>query len=148
MPAVARLWHDGWHEAHAEHVPHDLRVFRTLETFQKRAAALDDRTRVIGPTGAPLGMCEILNDELNQLYVASAGRGTGIAGTLLADGEAQLAASGVQRAHLFCLPENQHAARFYTHAGWTDTGVHPMTPPASGQSFKLSCIRFKKALFA
>ena len=148
IPAIASLWHDGWHEAHAAHVPATLVNVRTRDAFLTRATALDNRTRVIGPIGAPLGFCDIHEDELNQLFVSPAGRGTGAATRLMTDGEARLAATGVIRAHLFCVPENARAVRFYAKCGWIDTGLEVMTPPDAGPNARLRCIRFEKDLSA
>ncbi len=146
IPTLARLWHDGWHEAHAAHVPIDLSEMRTLDSFAARLDTMQARTRVIGPVGAPLGICAIEADELDQLFVAPEGRGTGAAAALLRDGEARLAAAGVARAHLFCLAENDVAARFYARQGWDDMGLHLMGPPATVRPFELRCIRFEKSL--
>ena len=146
LPALAHLWHDGWHEAHAAHVPEALVNGRTLDQFRERVDHLGDSARVIGPAGAPLGFCNIDGDELDQLFVAPAGRGGGVASALLADGEARLAASGTRRAHLFCLPENTRAARFYLRQGWIDSGLQDMQPPAAGPVLRLQCIRFEKQL--
>ena len=75
--------------------------------------------RVAGPAGAPLGLCVIEGDELYQLFVARAARGSGVADVLLTDGEARLAASGVATAWLACVVGNDRAARFYEKRGWT-----------------------------
>lgn len=146
--ATARLWHDGWHEAHAGHVPADLVAARTLDRFLARVRDLGDGTRVMGPTGDPFGMCDIDGAELNQLFVSPRARGTGAAVTLLQDGEARLAAAGHARAHLFCLPENARAAAFYARQGWQDMGLFNMVPPDAGPVTRLMCIRFEKDLTA
>ena len=36
MPAVAELWHEGWHDGHAGHVPEGLTAARTLHAFHER----------------------------------------------------------------------------------------------------------------
>ena len=86
---------------------------RTLTSFRARLAAALDDTRVAGPAGAPLGLCMLKDDELNQLYVAREARGSGVAAALLADGEARLAERGVTTAWLACAVGNDRAARFY-----------------------------------
>ncbi|MEY1554757.1 GNAT family N-acetyltransferase [Yoonia sp. R2331] len=146
ISALASLWHDGWHEAHAAHVPAELTAQRTRESFVQRLPDMADRTRVIGPMGAPLGLCAIEGAELDQLFVARAGRGTGIAAALLQDGVNRLAANGVRRAHLYCLVGNDPAARFYARQGWEDMGQELMGPPATETPFALRCIRFEKSL--
>ena len=36
MAAVADLWHEGWHDGHAGHVPDGLTAERTLPAFHER----------------------------------------------------------------------------------------------------------------
>src|ERR1700726_4509732 len=91
---LARLWHEGWNDAHGKLAPAGLVRARTLESFRQRLAAALGDTRVIGPAGAPLGLCIIQDDELYQLFVARQARGAGAAAALIADGEARLAARG------------------------------------------------------
>ena len=146
IPALARLWHAGWHEAHAAHVPAALVADRTLDSFAARLPDMIDRTRVVGPAGAPLGLCAILGDEIDQVFVAPAARGTSAAAILLQDGEARLAASGVVIAHLFCIPQNRRAMAFYTRQGWTDSGLHAVPLPATAAIPALTVIRFEKGI--
>jgi GNAT superfamily N-acetyltransferase len=74
--------------------PKRWRTPRTLESFRERLAAALSETRVAGPKGAPLGLCILKRDELNQLYVSAEARGAGVAAALLADAESILAARG------------------------------------------------------
>jgi GNAT superfamily N-acetyltransferase len=115
---LARLWHEGWNDAHGKLAPEALVRARTLDSFRERLAAALEDTRVIGPVGAPLGLCMLKDDELNQLYVARPARGTGAAAVLIADGEARLAARGFATAWLACAIGNARAARFYEKCGW------------------------------
>jgi ribosomal protein S18 acetylase RimI-like enzyme len=118
LDALARLWYDSWQDAHARIVPAELTRLRTLGSFRERLQTTRTDVRVIGPPGAPLGFCQIKEDELNQLFVAPQCRGAGVANTLLADGEARLAAHGVKTAWLACAIGNTRAARFYEKCGW------------------------------
>jgi hypothetical protein len=52
---LARIWHQGWHDAHAHIAPAGLVQARTLERFRERLAAALPDTFVIGPKGAPDG---------------------------------------------------------------------------------------------
>src|SRR5690606_29909303 len=54
---LAKIWYDGWQDAHAEILPQELKADRTLESFRERLPALLDDTRVIGPPGKPYGFC-------------------------------------------------------------------------------------------
>jgi ribosomal protein S18 acetylase RimI-like enzyme len=118
IDALARLWRDGWRDAHEAIVPKELARLRTPESFRARMADGLSDVRVLGPIGAPLGFCMLKGDELYQLYVSAAARGSGTAATLIADGEARLAAAGVEIAWLACAIGNDRAARFYEKSGW------------------------------
>ena len=116
--ALARLWYDGWQDAHAAILPPALARARTRESFAERMAAALADVRVIGPQGAPLGFAMLKGDELYQFYVASEARGAGVAAALMADAEAQLSARGIETAWLACAIGNARAARFYEKSGW------------------------------
>jgi len=115
---LARLWHDSWRDAHGTIVPAEVVRARTLDNFRERLAAVLPDVRVAGPVGAPLGLCVLKDDELDQLFLSREARGTGVAAALLADGEARLAARGVTLAWLICAIGNDRAARFYEKHGW------------------------------
>ena len=143
---LTTLWAEGWHEAHAAFVPADLVAHRTEDSFRTRLRRKWKKLRVTGPEGAPTGFCAIHDDELDQLFVSSAARGTGAAAQLLADAEERLAASGVTRAFLLCLPENDRARRFYERHGWVydvtrDEAVETLAGP-----FTLRTAIYRKAL--
>ena len=122
IDAIARIWHDGWQEAHAALLPAALAKHRTLDTFAPRLERALDAVRVVGPIGAPLGFCMVRQDELHQLYVAAEARGTGVAAALVTDAEQRLAAAGVSTAWLACAIGNERAARFYEKCGWCRAG--------------------------
>ncbi len=120
--ALVDLWHKGWHEAHAAHVPAELVRRRTRASFEKRLREFGDAARTAGPLGHPLGLCVVEGAEIDQLYVGSAARGTGLAELLLNDGLARIAATGCSEAFLYCEPKNDRAARFYGRMGWKNAG--------------------------
>ncbi len=143
---LARLWQEGWIEAHEEHVPPALTRLRTREDFLRRLYEFGDRLRICGPVGAPLGFCAIAGDQLDQLFVAPAARSTGIAATLLSDGEARLAQSGVRRALLDCVIANTRARRFYSRCGWKERGIETAVLDTSQGPFEMDCVVFEKIL--
>lgn len=122
IDALARLWHDGWQDAHAAILPLELARHRTLASFARRLADGLPAVRTLGAIGQPLGFAMIQDDEMYQLYVSAAARGTGSAALLLADAEIRLADTGVTRAWLACAIGNERAARFYARQGWARMG--------------------------
>ena len=110
---LAKIWFDGWTDAHARIVPAELKRVRTLESFTERMRAALATVRVAGPSGAPVGFHMLKDDELYQLYVSAQSRGLGVAAALIGDAEAQLARAGVETAWLACAIGNDRAARFY-----------------------------------
>ena len=143
---LARLWHDGWHDAHARFSPAGLVQARTLPRFRERLAVALAETRVTGPVGAPLGLCMLKDDELNQLYVAREARGAGVAAILMADGEARLAARGLKIAWLACAVGNDRAARFYEKSGWYRARTLMSQLETPDGTFALEIWRYEKAL--
>lgn len=127
--AVARIWWDGWRDGHLGHVPDELVALRTEESFGTRAAALVGTTTVATVDGAVAGFVMVGGDEVEQVYVSSAHRGSGIAATLLAEAERQVAAGGHPRAWLAVVGGNARARRFYERQGWADEGLFQHDAP-------------------
>jgi len=143
---LAKLWRDGWTDAHAGIVPAELARVRTLESFRSRMQGALPSVRVTGPRGAPTGFCMVKGDELYQLYVSADSRGSGVAAALIADAEAQLAHSGIQTAWLACAIGNERAARFYEKCAWCRVGtmINRLETPAG--EFLLEVWRYEKPL--
>ncbi|AZS22545.1 MULTISPECIES: N-acetyltransferase [unclassified Caulobacter] len=146
LAILARLWWQGWRDAHLPIVPDALVRLRTLESFTARMAAALPEVRVLGPVGAPLGLHLIKGDELNQFYLAAEARGTGAAAVLMADAETHLADAGVQTAWLACAVGNDRAARFYEKSGWTRARVETVQSETSEGFFPLEVWRYEKPL--
>jgi GNAT superfamily N-acetyltransferase len=146
IDSIAQVWHDGWQDAHAAILPPALARFRTLERFRARAARALGRTRAVGPDGAVLGFAMVKGDELDQLYVSRAARGTGIAAALLADAEQRLAAAGIHTAWLACAIGNDRAARFYEKSGWRRIGVFVHRAETPEGPFELEAWRYEKVV--
>lgn len=143
---LARIWHDGWHEAHARLMPAELTRLRTLESFGDRIRAALPAVRVAGPRGAPVGFCMIKHDELFQLFVAAEARGSGVAAALVADAEARLSGNGIDTAWLACAIGNERAARFYEKCGWRRAGNMINQAETSSGPFALEVWRYEKSL--
>jgi GNAT superfamily N-acetyltransferase len=143
---LASIWHDGWHEAHARIMPDALTRLRTPDSFVHRVAPILSTLRVVGPLGAPVGLCATKDDELYQLYVAPVARGTGVAAALLADGEARLRAAAVTTAWLACGIGNDRAAHFYEKHGWRRAGTMVFPAETSQGIFPVDVWRYEKAM--
>jgi ribosomal protein S18 acetylase RimI-like enzyme len=142
---LARIWYDGWQDAHARILPPELARRRTLDSFRERLGAALADFRVVGPQGEPIGFCQVREDELCQLFVSAASRGSGAAATLLADGERRLRDAGVETAWLACAVGNERAARFYEKHGWRRVGTVMHEPDDSG-GIEFEVWRYEKRL--
>jgi len=73
--ALARLWYDGWQDAHARIVPAKLARLRTLESFAQRLQTAIAQIRVAGEVGNPGGFCIVKKRQsLSALYLGPATR--------------------------------------------------------------------------
>ena len=145
MALVADLWHEGWHDGHAGHVPDGLTAARTLSAFHERTPSrVGDTTVAVGDAGELLGFVMVVGDEVEQVFVAPAARGTGVAADLLAEAERQVAAAGHDEAWLAVVAGNARARRFYEKHGWRDAGDLPYEVIAGGQTFVSPCRRYVK----
>jgi GNAT superfamily N-acetyltransferase len=143
---LAKIWYDGWHEAHAQILSEELTQLRTLKSFRDRLHAALADVRVVGPPARPLGFCIVRGDELYQLFVSPESRGSGIAAALLADAETRIAHSGVEIGWLACAIGNQRAARFYEKCGWHRAGNMVNQADTSDGPFPVEVWRYEKTL--
>jgi ribosomal protein S18 acetylase RimI-like enzyme len=142
---LARVWYDGWQDAHARILPAELTLIRTLESFRERLAGALPHVRVVGPFPRPVGFCILKGDELYQLYVSAEARGSGAARALMADAESRLGEAGVEVAWLACAVGNDRAARFYEKCGWRRAGTVSYQPDGSSGP-PLDVWRYEKRL--
>lgn len=143
---LAKVWYDGWQDAHARILPAELARIRTLESLRDRLQEALPDVRVVGPFPTPVGFCLLKGDELYQLYVSAEARGTGAAAALVADAEERLAGDGVELAWLACAVGNERAARFYEKCGWRRAGTVVYQPDAANGVPALEVWRYEKRL--
>lgn len=143
IPAIAAMWHAGWHDGHAAYAPSALTVQRTPDSFTIRTTAHLSQTIVNGDITA---MAMITGDELYQFYVAAAARGTGLATALMAHAEDQFRLRGITRPWLACSEGNTRAARFYAKMGWENCGLVNLAVETLGSPFTVPVWRFEKTL--
>jgi GNAT superfamily N-acetyltransferase len=143
---VADVWFAGWHPAHAGHVPDGLTQRRTLASFHERAPQRVADTTVAEVDGELAGFVMVVGDEVEQVYVAPAHQGSGVAGELLTEAERQVAAGGHDVAWLAVVTGNARARAFYEKQGWTDAGYLPYEVEALGERFVSPCRRYEKTV--
>lgn len=146
IPDLAQLWRDAWMDGHAAHVPADLVTLRTLDSFESRLREAYPEIRVADENGVLLGFHVLQGEELDQLFVAAAARGTGVAVALIDDAEARLAARGVVTAFLKCAVGNRRAARFYEKRGWHLARTSAEEVPTTRGPYPVNIWRYEKRL--
>ncbi len=144
--AVATLWHAGWHDAHAGHVPAGLTAARTHAEFAERAPRRVADTTVAEVAGVVAGFVMVVDGEVEQVYVAAEHRGTGLAAVLLDEAERQVAAGGYDVAWLAVVEGNARARRFYERQGWRDAGPLPYEVTSGGATYLSPCRRYVRSL--
>jgi len=144
---VAEIWCAGWREGHLGGVPDELVAVRTSESFFRRAAGRIAHTTVATVDDLVAGFIMVVDDEVEQVYVAAPHRGTGVAQLLLAAAERQVSNNGFREAWLAVVAFNTRARAFYERAGWIDRGLFdyqasaetgPITVPAHRYTKRVS----------
>ena len=143
---IADIWRRGWLDAHLEHVPQALVDVRTEESFSTRAAERVPGTTVVTVEGAVAGFIMVVDDEVEQVYVASAARGTGVADALIREAESQVLAGGHRKAWLAVVAGNTRARAFYERAGWVDEGAFDYEAAVEDGTISVPCRRYTKLL--
>jgi 3-oxoadipate enol-lactonase len=144
--SVAKIWHSGWHDGHAGHVPDALAAARTEPSFHTRASQRVADTTVAVVNDEVAGFIMVVGDEVEQVYVAREPRGAGAAAALLAEAEAIVAGHGHQAAWLAVVPGNARARRFYERNGWSDRGVFSYPAATGGDPVLTPAHRYEKPL--
>ena len=142
--AVAEIWEHGWRDGHLGNVPDELVAVRTDESFDVRAAERTGDTTVATVDGEVAGFVMVVGDEVEQVYVSSRHRGTGVANVLLTEAERQVAAAGHARAWLAVVAGNVRARRFYERHGWADEGLFEHHAPDATAAVVVPAHRYVK----
>lgn len=142
--AVAEIWHRGWRDGHEGHVPDELVEVRTAESFRVRAAQRVSDTVVAVVDDIVAGFVMVVDDEVEQVYVARGHRGTRVSGVLLAAAERVIAMNGHGRAWLAVVAGNARARRFYERHGWIDDGLVDYPAATAGGAILVQARRYTK----
>lgn len=130
--AIARIWAPGWHDAHDGHVSAALTALRTDRSFAERAPGIVPRTCVAELDGHVVGFVTVEADQVEQLYVDPAARGTGVAAALLRRATTTATQARVPVLWLAVVAGNARARRFYERQGWVDGGPYEHVVPGTG----------------
>jgi GNAT superfamily N-acetyltransferase len=123
VAVVARIWFDGWRDAHLREVPEEVVAARGTDSFRERTENAIHRIVVAELQTGIAAFTMVDDDKLEQIYVAAPLRGTGLAARMLSDAERRIAAAGHAIAWLAVGPGNVRARRFYESRGWLDHGA-------------------------
>ena len=146
VAAIAAVWHEAWTAGHADHLPAALLTHRTVDEFVRRAPRIVADTTVASVDGEVVGFVTVHDDELGLLFIGSTGRGTGVARTLLREGERRIAEAGHAVAWLEVMERNARARHFYWREGWRDTGPMTGTAVTPAGTFDIAARRYEKHL--
>ncbi|WP_206184734.1 GNAT family N-acetyltransferase [Thermoactinospora rubra] len=145
VEAIATIWHRGWVDGHLGQVPEALYHHRRPADFRERVPARIGVTTVATIDAEVVGFVTVIDDEIEQLYVAAPARGTGVAAALLRHGEETIA-SRFGRAWLAVVAGNARARRFYTRHGWHDAGAIDYLAQTESGTVPVPSRRYEKDL--
>lgn len=143
-PAIAGIWWHGWRDGHLGFIPDELLAARTEQSFSTRAGERIADTTVAVTDGSVAGFVMVVADEVEQVYVSSDHRGSGIAATLLVTAERLVAQNGHATAWLAVVAGNARARRFYERRGWSDAGAFTYAAAGANDPIDVPCQRYEK----
>ena len=143
---IAEIWRLGWQAGHLGLVPQELVDARTEASFRTRASERISDTTVATVDGAVVGFVMVVDDEVEQVYVAAAHRGSGVAKALIGEAERQVEANGHGKAWLAVVAGNARARAFYERAGWVDEGAFDYAAADEDKTIAVPCRRYTKLL--
>lgn len=127
-------------------MPEALVTARTRESFWRRAPERVEDTIVAVVQGEVAGFVMVVGAEVEQVYVASTHRGSGVAALLLKEAERRVSAAGHPQAWLAVAVGNDRAQRFYAREGWRDEGRFEHDAIDGDQVIPVPCHRYVKQL--
>ena len=145
VEAIAGVWHRGWADGHAGHVPAGLHAHRTPAHFLGLTPSRTPLTTVAVADDQVIGFVTVHEDEIEQVYVDASARGSGTAALLLDHGE-QLVGASYDRAWLAVVAGNARARRFYERRGWVDAGPFDYSAETDDGTFTVPALRYEKDL--
>ncbi len=146
VAAIAALWARAWRDGHLGHVADDLVAARTEASFTPRTEERIGRSTVAVVDGEVAGFVTVTGDEVEQVYVSSTHRGSGVAAALLAEAERQVRAAGHRSTWLAVVAGNARARRFYERQGWTDAGPFTYDADDATGPIEVTAHRYTKDL--
>ena len=146
ISSIARIWHEGWRDAHLGRVPDALLRHRDGESFGRRAGDRLDDVRLAEANGDPAGFVRVKGDELEQIFVDRRHRGGAVAPALMCAGERLLASRGIATAFLVVNPKNARAVGFYEKGGWSRIGLADYAAEIGEGTFTMPLLRFEKSV--
>jgi GNAT superfamily N-acetyltransferase len=145
MTSIATIWHSGWADGHVGHVPAGLHEHRRLVDFTDRVPSRLAGTTVATLDSRLVGFVTVVDDEIEQLYVAADVRGSGVADALLRHGERTIARDH-DLAWLAVVAGNARARRFYARHGWQDAGPIDYAAETRSGTVPVAAHRYEKHL--
>ena len=156
IPALADIWHRGWHEAHAAHVPRALCALPERDSFASGLRARLGETVVLVRADEPIGFCMLRGAWITRFHLCETARGGGPADVLMAAALARLRARGLGLAHLHVIAHNRRAIAFFARHGWAGDEIVPLMPEtpdrqapdrqAQGRPFELPHLLMRREL--
>jgi putative acetyltransferase len=146
VAAVAEIWHAGWADGHAGRVPPELEHQRMTGSWPDEVRARLGHTWVADRGGVPVGFITVVDDEIEQIYVDTTARGSGIATNLLRTAERIIREGGHAGAWLAVVAGNDRARRFYEREGWSDAGAFDYTAHTANGPIPVRAHRYTRPL--
>ena len=143
---IAEIWHLGWRDGHLGFVPSELVEARTEESFRQRASERFGEMAVAVVDGVIAGFVLVVDDEVEQVYVAARHRGTGVADALMREAERRVRANGHSRGWLAVVAGNARARAFYERSGWRNAGRFAYDAVADNGTIGVPSLRYVKQL--